>query len=88
MRALKDFFIEKSVWFYNQPRSAWIKRSYIRNNYVCKLREQLTISINQTNKDEIILMAKKLVASWLENNEIIKEIYVPGKIINFVIKPK
>lgn len=53
-----------------------------------KLREQLTISINQTNKDEIILMAKKLVASWLENNEIIKEIYVPGKIINFVIKPK
>jgi len=41
-----------------------------------------------SDKNEIIIFSKTLpnVFKYLDNNEIIKEIYVPNKLINFVVK--
>lgn len=39
-----------------------------------------------TSKDEILAEAKIASAKWLENSEILKEIVVPNKLVNFVIK--
>ncbi|MDK2090608.1 leucine--tRNA ligase [Aliarcobacter butzleri] len=39
-----------------------------------------------TSKDEILTKAKIASAKWLENSEILKEIVVPNKLVNFVIK--
>ncbi len=40
------------------------------------------------NKEKVIAEAKKIesVAKWLEGNNLINEIFVPGKLINFVVK--
>ena len=37
-------------------------------------------------KDEFLAQAKEQVAKYLEGKTIVKEIYVPGKICNFVAK--
>lgn len=52
-----------------------------------KLRWELEINVDD-NKDDIILRAKELesVKKWLEWKEIVKEIYVPWKIVNIVVK--
>ncbi len=50
-----------------------------------KTRENLTIGKN-ASKDEVIAKAKEVCASRLEGKEIVKEIYVPGKILNIVVK--
>jgi leucyl-tRNA synthetase len=52
-----------------------------------KLRWELAINVAE-NKDIILQKARELegVAKWIEWKEIIKEIYVPGKIVNIVIK--
>ncbi|WP_323668897.1 leucine--tRNA ligase [Aliarcobacter butzleri] len=39
-----------------------------------------------TSKDEILAKAKIASAKWLENSKILKEIVVPNKLVNFVIK--
>ena len=39
-----------------------------------------------SSKDEILAKAKIASAKWLENSEILKEIVVPNKLVNFVIK--
>ncbi|MFW2553997.1 leucine--tRNA ligase [Aliarcobacter butzleri] len=39
-----------------------------------------------TSKDKILAKAKIASAKWLENSEILKEIVVPNKLVNFVIK--
>lgn len=38
------------------------------------------------SKDEILASAKEVIAKWLDGKEIVKEIYVPNKLINIVIK--
>jgi leucyl-tRNA synthetase len=52
-----------------------------------KLRGNIDINI-KSPKDEILEMAKthKNVVNYIINKDIVKEIYVPGKIINFVVK--
>ena len=50
-----------------------------------RLRGQLTISASAA-KEEVLAQAKDELAKWLEGNEIVKEIYVPGKIINIVVR--
>jgi leucyl-tRNA synthetase len=54
-----------------------------------KLRGKVSLPANST--PETILAAAKAdpkVISWLENAEILKEIYVPGRLVNFVVKPQ
>lgn len=50
-----------------------------------KRRGEITISV-ESSKDEMLNEAKNAVYKWLENKQIIKEIVVPNKLINFVIK--
>ena len=52
-----------------------------------KLKAQVEVS-SSLSKEEILEEVKKneKVAKLIENNEIIKEIYVPGKILNLVVK--
>ncbi|MFT7005183.1 MAG: leucyl-tRNA synthetase, partial [Sulfurimonas sp.] len=40
----------------------------------------------ETTKEEIIEMAKIAASKWLEGKEIVKEIVVPKKLVNIVIK--
>lgn len=52
-----------------------------------KLRGELAIHRDE-NKEIILAKAKEVesVVKWLEGKEIVKEIYVPGKIVNIVVK--
>lgn len=53
-----------------------------------KLRGQITLSSDVIkNKEEVIKFSKEdqKIAKWLEGSKIKKEIYVPGKLINFVV---
>ena len=38
------------------------------------------------SKEEAIAQAKEALASRLEGKTVVKEIYVPGKIINLIVK--
>jgi leucyl-tRNA synthetase len=50
-----------------------------------KLRAKLTVPCD-ISKDDAIARAKDVVASLIEGHTVVKEIYVPGKLVNFVIK--
>lgn len=50
-----------------------------------KARAEIEISPDAPN-DEIIMMAKESAAKWLEGKTIVKEIVVPKKLVNLVIK--
>ncbi|WP_324672533.1 leucine--tRNA ligase [Mycoplasma sp. 888] len=52
-----------------------------------KVRAELTVS-KTAQKEEVLERGKKQVTKWLEGKEILKEIFVPGKIINIVVKDK
>lgn len=46
-----------------------------------------TLNINKEDpKDEVIAKGKELIADKLEGKTIVKEIYVPGRIVNIVVK--
>lgn len=54
-----------------------------------KVRESIKISSDSLSKEiEIVAKAREIekIKSWLAGKEIIKEIYVHGKMINFVVK--
>lgn len=55
-----------------------------------KVRDQLKITNYELGitKDKIIERAKNLdkVEKWLEGKEVVKEVYVPGKMVNLVVK--
>jgi leucyl-tRNA synthetase len=54
-----------------------------------KVRSQLEINTNGLdNKEKILSMAKSddKVKKWISDGKIVKEIYVPGKMINLVVK--
>lgn len=50
-----------------------------------KKRGELEIASN-LSEAEILSLAKKEVAKWLENKELIKEIYISKKLVNLVVK--
>jgi len=50
-----------------------------------KRRGEVEVDVNAT-KEEILIAAKKIVAKWLEDKTILKEIVVPKKLVNLVIK--
>ncbi len=50
-----------------------------------KLRGTLEISTSAT-KDEVLAQAKAALADKIEGKEVIKEIYVPNKIVNLIVK--
>ncbi len=50
-----------------------------------KKRSQIEVETG-LGKDEILKLAKKEAGKWLEGKSIIKEIYVPNKLINLVVR--
>jgi len=50
-----------------------------------KRRGEIEVALD-TPKDEIISLAKAEVAKWLEGQNIVKEIVVPKKLVNLVVK--
>ncbi|UUD35845.1 leucine--tRNA ligase [Mycoplasmopsis citelli] len=50
-----------------------------------KLRSEISVNKDLT-KEQILQIAKQNVQKWLENSTIIKEIFIPNKLINFVVK--
>jgi leucyl-tRNA synthetase len=52
-----------------------------------KLRASLEVDIN-SSEQEVLLLASALenIQKYIVHNKIIKQIYIPGKIVNLVIK--
>jgi leucyl-tRNA synthetase len=50
-----------------------------------KKRCEIEVS-KESSKDEILTIAKSASAKWIENKSIIKEIYVPNRLVNLVVK--
>nr|WP_321266427.1 leucine--tRNA ligase [uncultured Sulfurimonas sp.] len=50
-----------------------------------KRRTEIEVELDASNED-IILIAKEAAAKWLEDKTIVKEIVVPKKLVNIVIK--
>lgn len=50
-----------------------------------KRRAEIEVATNETNEN-IIFLAKEAASKWLEGKEIIKEIVVPKKLVNIVVK--
>jgi leucyl-tRNA synthetase len=50
-----------------------------------KRRDEIEVS-TQASKEEIIDMAKEKCSKWIEGKEIVKEIYVPQRLVNIVVK--
>ncbi len=50
-----------------------------------KKRSEIEVGVND-DKDVIVAKAKEAVAKWIEGKEIVKEIVVPKKLVNIVIK--
>ena len=50
-----------------------------------KRRAEIEVAIDES-KDNIIKTAKASIEKWIEGKEIVKEIVVPNKLINIVIK--
>ena len=51
-----------------------------------KLRGTITVAVGASGADNIAI-AKQAVSSALIGQNIVKEIYVPDRIVNFVVKP-
>ena len=50
-----------------------------------KLRGKMEISTG-ASKEEVLAQAKEVLASKIEGKAVVKEIYVPGKIVNLIVK--
>ena len=50
-----------------------------------KRRAEIEVAVDES-KENIITLAKEKTAKWLENKEIVKEIVVPKKLVNIVVK--
>jgi leucyl-tRNA synthetase len=50
-----------------------------------KLRGRVSTS-KQASKEELLALAREAVAAQLEGKQIVKEIVVPGKLVNFVVR--
>ncbi len=50
-----------------------------------KKRAEMEVPLNLTN-EELISQAKQNVEKWLQETQILKEIIVPKKLVNFVVK--
>ena len=50
-----------------------------------KFRDNLVVGA-EDSKEEVLAKAKEALASRLEGKTVVKEIYVPAKIVNIVVK--
>ena len=50
-----------------------------------KLRGKITVAVD-ADKDSVIAMAMDAVASFVEGKAVVKQIFVPGRMVNIVVK--
>jgi len=50
-----------------------------------KLRGKITVAVDAA-KDDVIAMAVETVAAFVEGKTVVKQIYVPGRMVNIVVK--
>ena len=50
-----------------------------------KLRAKIQVAADISN-DDLVVAAKAAAAQWLEGKQVVKEIVVPGRMVNFVVK--
>ena len=50
-----------------------------------KRRTEMEVAVD-ASKEDIIAQAKEIAAKWIDNKEIVKEIVVPKKLVNIVVK--
>ena len=50
-----------------------------------KNRGEIEVGVN-ASQEEILALAKEKIAKWLEDKTVVKEIVVPKKLVNFVVK--
>jgi leucyl-tRNA synthetase len=50
-----------------------------------KRRGEIEVA-KDASKEEILQKAKEVAAKWIEDKEIVKEIVVPGRLVNIVVK--
>ena len=91
-RAMKNLFwytqsIFETSWPEYDPELVKDNEVIIWVQVLWKLRWEIQIAIDES-KDSVLEKAKSLevVQKWTEGKEIVKEIYVPGKIVNIVVK--
>ncbi|MGZ9796905.1 class I tRNA ligase family protein [Mycoplasma sp. 4013] len=77
LRNLDDFSIDESALIVNE-----LSYGITVNG---KVRGEILVDIN-SSESEVIEKAQKEVTKWLEGKQIIKKIFIPKKLINFVIK--
>lgn len=82
-----DDFIEKSGWPKWNEELLKTDKIQIIVQVNGKLRGKIKVSAN-SEKDEILAIARAEdnVSKFLQDKEILKEIFVPNKLINFVVK--
>ncbi|HET7099068.1 MAG TPA: class I tRNA ligase family protein [Patescibacteria group bacterium] len=83
----QPFSIHTSNWPEHDAKYLKVDQVTIVVQINGKLRSQLAISNSQFSKEEIESLARKdeKVFKWLDGKEIKKTIFIPGKLINFVI---
>jgi leucyl-tRNA synthetase len=79
--------ISKKTWPAFDPEVAKEEGMVIVIQINGKLRSQLTVSL-KTSEEEIKTLAQndERTKQWLKGKKIVKIIYVPGKLINMVVK--
>ena len=82
-----DDFIEKSGWPKWNEELLKTNKIQIIVQVNGKLRGKIKVSAN-SEKDEILAIARAEdnVSKFLQDKEILKEIFIPNKLINFVVK--
>lgn len=80
-------FLALSPWPQYEPELVKAETFTLAVQINGKLRASLLVSVNLTTED-IVELAKDdpTVSKWLEGAEIIRQIYVPGKLLNLVIR--
>lgn len=54
-----------------------------------KKRVEISLSVDKIHDEKIVLdlcRGNEAISKWLEGKQVIRSIYVPGKIVNFVVK--
>lgn len=84
----QPFSVHTSVWPKYDEKYLKVDQITIVVQINGKLRSQLTIASDMSSQEAVVVTLAKNdanVAKWLEGKDINKLIYVPGKLINFVI---
>ncbi len=79
----KSVFIEKFPIYDESKLVADTVTIVVQENG--KLRANITVA-KDADKDSVLAMAKEAIAEKIAGKEIVKEIFVPNKIVNIVVK--